>query len=72
MGEVSKGRFAARVEALIAGHAMLEQVIGTMLAAREALRAEFNPLHRAVLAIARKDPICQRLMTAQGMGEATT
>jgi transposase len=71
MGEVSKGRFAARVEALIAGHTMLEQVIGTMLAAREALRAEFNRLHRAVLAIARKDAICQRLMTAQGVGPLT-
>ena len=72
MGEVSKGRFAARVEELIAGHAMLEQVIGAMLTARETLRAEFNRLHRAVLAIAKKDAVCKRLMTAQGVGEATT
>ena len=71
IGEVSKGRFAARVEELIAGHAMLEQVIGAMLVAREALRAEFNRLHRAMLAIARKDAICQRLMTAQGVGALT-
>jgi transposase len=71
IGEVSKGRFAARVEELIAGHAMLEQVIGAMLAAREALRVEFNRLHRAVLAIARKDAVCRRLMTAQGMGVLT-
>jgi transposase len=71
MGEVSKGRFAARVEELIAGHAMLEQVISAMLAAREALRAEFNCLHRAVLAIARKDAVCRRLMTAQGVGALT-
>jgi len=71
MGHVSKGRFAARVEGLITGHAMLEQVIGAMLVAREALRAEFNRLHRAVLAIAKKDPICQRLMTAQGVGALT-
>ena len=71
MGKVSQSRFAARVEELIAGHAMLEQVIGTMLAAREALRAEFNRLHRAVLAIAKKDGVCQRLMTAQGVGPLT-
>ena len=71
MGEVSKGRFVARVEELIAGHAMLEQVIGAMLAARESLRAKFECLHRAVLAIARKDVICRRLMTAQGVGALT-
>ncbi len=71
MGEVSKGRFAARVEELIAGHAMLEQVIGAMLVAREALRAEFNRLHRAVLAMVRKDAVCRRLMTAQGVGALT-
>ncbi len=71
MRQVSKGRFAARVKELIAGHAMLEQVIGAMLVAREALRAEFNRLHRAMLAIARKDAICQRLMTAQGVGAVT-
>jgi transposase len=33
-GEVSKGRFAARVNELIAGHEMLEEVIGAMLRAR--------------------------------------
>ncbi|MEM9670597.1 MAG: IS110 family transposase, partial [Pseudomonadota bacterium] len=71
MGKVGKGRFAARAEDLIAGHAMLEQVIGAMLTARETLRAEFNRLHRAVLAIARKDAVCQRLTTAQGVGALT-
>src|SRR3712207_214777 len=32
LGEVSKAKFAARVRELIAGHAMLEAVIGAMLA----------------------------------------
>jgi transposase len=71
MGEVSKGRFAARVEELIAGHTMLEQVAGSMLTAREALRVEFNRLHRTMLAIVRKDAVCRRLMTAQGVGALT-
>src|SRR3954451_6215395 len=39
VGEVSKGRFAARVDELVAGHEMLEEVIGAMLRAREGLRA---------------------------------
>src|ERR687890_139212 len=68
VGEVSKGRFAARVRDLITGHAMLETVTGAMLAAREALLAEFMRLHRRMLAIVRADAICRRLMTAPGVG----
>ena len=37
VGEVSRGRFEARVEDLIAGNAMLASVIGAMLRARAAL-----------------------------------
>ena len=41
LGEVSKGRFAARVRELIAGQAMLERVVEPMLRARESLRTEY-------------------------------
>jgi transposase len=41
---------------------MLERVVEPMLRAREALRAEYQVLHRAVLAIVREDPTCRRLM----------
>jgi transposase len=68
VGEVSKGRFAARVGELIAGHEMLEAVIGAMLQARHGLRAEFMRLHRRMLAIVRDDTVCRRLMTAPGVG----
>jgi transposase len=68
VGEVSKGRFAARVEELIAGHAMLQAVIGAMLTARAGLHSEFMRLHRRVLAIVRADQVCRRLMTAPGVG----
>src|SRR5437899_2655813 len=67
VGEVSKGRFAARVEELVAGHEMLEEVIGAMLRAREGLRAEFARLHRRMLTIVRGDTVCRRLMTAPGV-----
>ena len=72
VGEVSKGRFAARVRELVAGQAMLETVTGAMLTAREALLAEFMRLHRRMLAIVRADAVCRRLMTAPGIGEAAT
>jgi transposase len=68
VGEVSKGRFAARVRELVAGHAMLEQIAAAMLQAREALQVEFGKLHRAMLAIVRADAVCRRLMTVPGVG----
>ena len=68
LGEVSKGRFAARVRELAAGQPMLERVIEPMLRARDALRAEYQVLHRAVLAIVREDTVCRRLMTVPGVG----
>jgi transposase len=68
LGEVSKGQFAARVRELVAGQPMLERVVGPMLRAREALRTEYQVLHRAVLAIVRGDAVCRRLMTVPGVG----
>ena len=67
LGEVSKGRFAARVRELVAGQPMLERVVEPMLRAREALRAEYQVLHRAVLAIVREDATCRRLMGVPGV-----
>src|SRR3712207_5361523 len=68
VGEISKGQFAARVRALVAGHTMLERIAEAMLQAREALRTEFGKLHRAMLAIVRGDEVCRRLMTVPGVG----
>ncbi len=68
VGEISKGLYAARVRTLVAGHAMLERIAEAMLQAREALRTEFGKLHRAMLAIARTDEVCRRLMTVPGVG----
>src|SRR3954453_15459742 len=68
LGEVSKGRFAARVGELVAGHEMLEAVIGPMLRAGEGLRAEFAQFHRRMLAMVRDDAVCRRLMTVPGVG----
>jgi transposase len=68
VGEVSKGRFAARIKELVAGHEMLETVAGAMLQAREGLQSEFMRLHRRMLAIVRGDAVCRRLMTAPGVG----
>jgi transposase len=68
VGIVSKGRFAGRIRELVAGQAMLERVIEPMLRAREALRAEYHALHRAMLGMVREDTTCRRLMTVPGVG----
>jgi transposase len=43
-------------------------VIEPMLRAREAPRAEYHALHRAMLGIVRDDTTCRRLMTVPGVG----
>lgn len=68
LGAVSRGGFEARIRELVAGQAMLERIADAMLAARTTLRAEFNALHKAVLAIVRDDAVCRRLMTVPGVG----
>ena len=68
VGMVSKGRFATRIRELVTGQPMLERVIEPMLRAREALRAEYHALHRAMLGIVREDTTCRRLMTVAGVG----
>src|SRR3712207_5293705 len=72
VGQVSKERFAARVQELIAGQEMLETVIGAMLTARAGLHSEFMRLHRKMLAIVRGDEVCRRLMTVPGVGYRAT
>jgi transposase len=68
VGAISRGRFEARIRDLVEGQAMLETVIGSMLAARAALQAEFTRLHRALLALVRADPVCRQLMSVPGVG----
>jgi transposase len=68
VGAISRGRFEARIRDLVEGQTMLETVIGSMLAARAALQAEFARLHRALLALVRNDPVCQQLMSVPGVG----
>ena len=68
VGAVSKGRFAARIRELVAGQVRLERVVGPLLRARTALRAEYATLHRELLEAVRGDEVCRRLMTIPGVG----
>ena len=50
------------------GQATLERIAGAMLSARVALKAEYEKLHKTVLAIVRDDAVCRRLMTVPSVG----
>ena len=68
VGDVSRGKLAARLRELVAGHSMLERIVEPMLAAREALWREFAKLHREVRVIVKEYQVCRRLMTVPGVG----
>jgi transposase len=65
---VTRSGFETRVWELVDGHPTLEQGAGPMLKARNALRTQFNTLHKQMLAFVRKDAVCNRLMTVPGVG----
>ena len=60
--------FEARIRELVTGQATLERITTAMLSARAALKAEYEKLHKAVLAIVREDAVCRRLMTVPSVG----
>ena len=53
---------------MVTGQATLERIAGAMLSARVALKAEYEKLHKTVLAIVRDDAVCRRLMTVPSVG----
>src|SRR5262249_30361607 len=44
------------------------RIAEAMLSARATLQAEYEKLHKAVLAFVREDAVCRRLMTVPGVG----
>jgi transposase len=68
VGQISRGRFEARIRELVDGQATLETVIGAMLSARTVLQQEFARLHRELLSLVRADPVCRQLMSIPGVG----
>lgn len=71
VGQVSRGRFEARVHELVEDRAALAGMVEPMLRARAELLAAFNQLHTMLLRTVRADPVCRRLMTIPGVGPVT-
>jgi transposase len=68
VGQVTRKTFEARIWELVTGHTTLERIAEAMLSARASLQAQYEKLHKAVLAIVREDAVCRRLITVPGVG----
>src|SRR5262249_3290789 len=68
VGQVTRKTFEARIQELGTGQATLERIAEAMLSAGATLQAQYEKLHKAVLAIVREDTVCRRLMTVPGVG----
>src|SRR5262249_27724333 len=68
VGQVTRKTFEARIRELVTGQVTLERIAEAMLSSRATLQAQYEKLHKAVLAIVREDAVCRRLMTVPGVG----
>ena len=68
VGIVSGGRYEARVHELVTDSPRLAAIVGPLLNVRRVMRQQLAVLHKMLLDTVRDDPVCQRLMTAPGVG----
>ena len=68
VGTVGAAGFEGRVRELVSDHAFVAGVVIPLLEARAALRTQQAKLHKMLLDLVRRDPVCRRLMTAPGVG----
>ena len=68
IGVVTKREFEGRVLELVAGDPSLTAIAEPMLRARRAIIEGFERLDRHCIQLARRDPICRRLLTVPGVG----
>ena len=68
VGVAGTAKFEARIKELIANLPDLAALVEPLLVVRRVLREQIAVLHRHLLAIARNDEVCRRLMTTPGVG----
>jgi transposase len=68
VGMVGTVKFEARIKELVENLPDLAALVDSLLVVRRVLREQLGILHRRVLAIARDDEVCRRLMTVPGVG----
>jgi transposase len=68
VGVVGAVAFEQRISGLVEGMPEIHEIMRSLLKARQVLREQFMQLHRKLLAIARDDEVCRRLMTIPSVG----
>ena len=68
VGVAGTAKFDARIKELVENVVDLAALVEPLLVVRRVLREQINILHRRVLAVARDDEVCRRLMTVPGVG----
>jgi transposase len=71
VGHVSTAAFEMRVMELTGDRPRLQAMVRPMLAARQALRVQFDALHAMVLKAVRVHAGCRRFLTVPGVGAVT-
>ncbi|MFQ5974588.1 MAG: IS110 family transposase [Alphaproteobacteria bacterium] len=71
VGKVSQRSFEKKVCELIGDQPWLGEMVRPMLTARAVLLDQFTRLHRMMLDVVRRDEVCRRFMTIQGVGPVT-
>src|SRR5262245_18504592 len=68
VGTVGAVKFAVRIKELVENLPDLATLVEPLLIVQRVLREQIAVLHRRLLAIARDDEVCRRLMTIRGCG----
>ena len=68
VGMVGTARFEVRIRELVENSPDLTTLVEPLLVVRRVLREQIAVLHQRVVAVARDDDVCRRLMTVPGVG----
>jgi transposase len=68
VGMVGTAKFEARIKELVESFPDLVALVEPLLVVLRVLREQINILHGRMLAVARDDEVCRRLMTVPGVG----
>ena len=71
LGQVSRGRFEAKVRDMLADDPVLIGMVEGMLRVRAVLWVEYCELHRLLVKIVARDAICRRFLSVPGVGPVT-
>lgn len=71
LGQVSRGRFEAKVRAELADDPVLIGMVEGLLKVRGVLWTEYCALHKLLVKIVTRDPVCRRFLAVPGVGPVT-